>query len=129
MTVAYVDSSALTKLVLDEPDSLAMRRWYVESDHVLCSRIGILETRRAVARGQPDPDHLDVILRSVEIVEFDADIAWQAAVVGPLSLRTLDAIHLASAVALLPEVDSFVTYDDRLAIAAHAVGLPAVRPA
>ena len=47
MTVAYVDASALTKLVLEEPDSVAMRRWYIESDHVLCSRIGIVETRAA----------------------------------------------------------------------------------
>jgi predicted nucleic acid-binding protein len=129
MTVAYVDSSALTKLVLDEPDSLAMRRWYVESERVLCSRIGIVETRRAVARGQPDPAHLDVILSSLEVVELDAGIARQAAMIAPLSLRTLDAIHVASAVLLWPEVDSFVTYDDRLAGAARAVGLPVVRPA
>jgi hypothetical protein len=49
--------------------------------------------------------------------------------IAPLSLRTLDAIHVASAVLLWPEVDSFVTYDDRLAGAARAVGLPVVRPA
>ena len=129
MTVAYVDSSALTKLILDESESLAMRRWYVENERVLCSRIGIVETRRAVARGQPDPAHVDVILRSVEIVEFDTDIGRQAATVGPLSLRTMDAIHVASALTLGPEVDSFVTYDDRLAAAARLAGLPVVQPA
>lgn len=128
MTVAYVDSSALTKLILDEYDSPAMRRWYVESDRVFCSRIGVVETRRAVARGQPDPAHLDVILRSVEVVEFDVEIARQAAMVAPKSLRTLDAIHVASAAALAPEIDAFVTYDDRLASAALAVGLTVVRP-
>lgn len=129
MTVAYVDSSALTKLILDEPDSLAMRRWYMESDRVLCSRIGIVETHRAVARGQPDPAHLDVILRSLEVVELDTEIARRAAMVAPQSLRTRDAIHIASAAALAAELDAFVTYDDRLASAARNVGLPVVRPA
>ena len=129
MTAAYVDSSALTKLVLDEAESLAMRRWYVECDRVLCSRIGVVETRRAVARGQHDPEHLDVIMRSVELMEFDTEIARLAVTAGPPSLRSLDAIHLASAVALGSEMDAFVTYDDRLADAARAVGLPVVRPA
>ncbi len=129
MRTAYVDASALAKLVLDEPGSEAMRRWYVESERVLCSRIGLIETRRAVGRYPHDPTHLDVVLRSVEIVELDAEIARDAASLGPVSLKTLDAIHLASAVRLGAEVQSFVTYDDRLAGAARAVGLPVVRPA
>ncbi len=129
MTVAYVDASALTKLVLEEPGSAGMRRWYVENDHVLCSRIGIVETRRAVGRHVHDDDHLEVILRSVEVVEFDADIARQAAAMSPVSLRTLDAIHLASAVRIGAVVDAFVTYDDHLAVAARSAGLPVVRPA
>ncbi len=129
MTIAYVDSSALTKLVLDEPESAAMRRWYVEAEQVLCSRIGIIETRRAVARGRYEPGHLDVIMASLQIVELEPGIARQAASVGPATLRTLDAIHLATAVALRSEVGAFVTYDDRLAEAARAAGLPVVRPA
>jgi uncharacterized protein len=128
MTVAYVDASAITKLVLEEPDSIALQRWYVESAHVLCSRIGIVETRRAVGRHPHDDAHLEVIIRSVDVVEFDADIARQAATIGPISLRTLDAIHLASALRLGAAVDAFVTYDDRLAEAARSVGLPVVRP-
>lgn len=129
MTVAYVDASALTKLVLEEPDSVALRGWYVENEHVLCSRIGIVETRRAVRRHLHDPAHLDLILRSLGVVEFDADIAREAAAVEPISLKSLDAIHLASAVRLGAVVDAFVTYDDRLAAAARAAGLPVVRPA
>ena len=129
MTVAYVDASALTKLVLEEADSVAMRGWYVEHEHVLCSRVGIVETRRAVGRHPHDEAHLDVIIRSVDVVEFDIDIARQAATIAPLTLKTLDAIHLASAVRLGAVVDAFVTYDDRLATAARAAGLPVVRPA
>ena len=129
MSVSYVDASALTKLALDEPDSVAMRRWYVERDHIASSRIGLIETRRAVGRGPHDPEHLETIIGSVVAIELDARIADQAAVVGPPSLRTLDAIHLATAVSLGPEVDAFVTYDDRLAAAARSLGLPVVRPA
>ena len=51
------------------------------------------------------------------------------AAIGPPLLRTLDAIHLATALALVPDLDAFVTYDDRLAEAARALGLPVVRPA
>jgi predicted nucleic acid-binding protein len=52
-----------------------------------------------------------------------------AATLEPAALRTLDAIHLASAMALTDELDAFVTYDDRLADAARSAGLPVVRPA
>lgn len=129
MTVAYVDASALTKLVLDEPDSGAMRRWYVEHERVVCSRIGIVETRRAAGRSEHDPAHLDLVLSSLEVIELDAGIARRAASIGPAALRTLDAIHLATAMILEAELDALVTYDDRLADAARAIGLPVVRPA
>jgi predicted nucleic acid-binding protein len=129
LTVAYVDASALTKLALDEPGSDAMRRWYLEATRVICSRIGIAETRRAVTRREHDPAHLETVLGSVEVIDFDAAIAGHAGTIGPAALRTLDAIHLASAMAVMGELDAFVTYDDRQADAARAVGLPVVRPA
>lgn len=56
-------------------------------------------------------------------------IARSANSIGPLLLKALDAIHLATAQALGPELDAFVTYDDRLAEAARTLGLPVVRPA
>jgi predicted nucleic acid-binding protein len=129
MTMAYVDASALTKLSLDEPESAAMRRWYVEAERMFSSRVGVVETRRAVERVAHDADHLDAVLSSVEIVEFDAEVASRAARVGPPALRTLDAIHLASATALAGDLDAFVTYDLRLADAARAAGLPVISPA
>jgi len=126
--VAYVDASAIVKLVLDEPDSAAMHRWYAESDRVVTSRIGILETERVARRATHDPTHLAFIVRAFEVFEFDEDIARRAALIDPASLRTLDAIHLATSLAL-ERVDGFVTYDDRLAAAARDLGLPVVRPA
>lgn len=129
MTVAYVDASALVKLVIDEPDGMAMRHWFFEHERIASSRVGIVETHRAVRRKVNDPAHVDAIVRSVEIVEVDPAIGDRAAAVGPPALRTLDAIHLATALALGTDLDAFVTYDDRLAEAARALGLPVVRPA
>lgn len=129
MAVAYLDTSAIAKLVLDEPGSWAMRRWFVEAERVTSSRIGVIETRRAANREVHDQAHLDDVIHSLEVIELDGAIAGAAQTIGPPSLRTLDAIHLASALALGPELDAFVTYDDRLADAARGVGLPVVRPA
>lgn len=128
-TLAYVDASALAKLVLDEPGAMAMRRWYIESERVVTSRIGIIETRRACSRQAFDADHLAIILKSVETAELDARIADAAGLLGPTTLRTLDAIHVATALQFVPDLDAFVTYDDRLADAARSLGLPVLRPA
>ena len=106
-----------------------MFRWYTEHPRVVTSRVGIVETYRAARRGQHDPSQLESIVRTVEVLELDQATARSAASVGPTQLRTLDAIHLVTALNLMPELDAFVTYDDRLAEAARAVGLPVVRPA
>lgn len=128
-SLAYVDASALIKLVVVDVESAQMLRWYVESERVVTSRVGIVETRRAAARHPHDRDELQLLLTSVEVIEFDERLAERAASVGPIFLRALDAIHLATALAFGSELEAFVTYDDRLAEAARAAGLPVVRPA
>ncbi len=127
-TVAYLDASAIVKLVLEEPESLILLRWYHESERIVTSRIGVIETRRAVRRREHDPAHLAAVIDRLEIFEMDLDVERRASVVAPTSLRTLDAIHIATALAI-PGIDAFVTYDDRQAVAARLVGLPVVRPA
>lgn len=128
--IAYVDSSALAKLLIVEADLPALTRWYVEVDRAVTSRVGIVETRRAVARrgGVLDTAAVDKALATIEIVELDRQIAERAASIGPVPLRTLDAIHVATALQV-GWIDAFVTYDDRLADAARAAGLRVVRPA
>jgi predicted nucleic acid-binding protein len=128
MTTAYVDASALVKLIVDDNDSVALRRFLDVFDEPVTSRIGTLETRRALARVSVDPTTMDRLLDPIAPVEFDSAIAATAAVLGPTSLRTLDAIDLATALALY-QVDAFVTYDRRLADAARAVGLTVASPA
>jgi len=129
MTLAYLDASALVKLIVDEPESVALNRWYVEAERLATSRVGIVETRRASARRDCDPAHREWILSDVEVVELDKRIAASAAAIEPALVRTLDAIHIATAMALVPDLDAFVTYDERMADAARAMGLPVVRPA
>jgi uncharacterized protein len=126
--VAYVDASALVKLIVDEPGSTAMHRWFIEAERLLASRVGAIETRRAASRVPHDARRVDAVLDPVELIELDQPIAARAASVGPVGLKTLDAIHLATALEIGP-IDAFVTYDDRLAEAARLVGLPVVRPA
>jgi predicted nucleic acid-binding protein len=125
---AYADSSALVKLAVAEPESEAVLRWFTEAEIVVTSRIGLIETRRSVARVPHDAEHLLRALAEVAVMEVDIRVAEAAARVRPPGLRTLDAIHLASAIEMGPALNAFVTYDDRLAFAARSLGLPVVRP-
>lgn len=127
--LAYVDATALVKLVVEEPESQELLRWYVEAERIVTSRIGVVETLRAAARRPHDPQHRDRVVEDLDIIELDASIGRSAGAMRPPILRTLDAIHLATALQLVPQLDAFVTYDDRLAEAARALGLPVVRPA
>jgi len=127
--VAYVDASALVKLVHAEPFSAPFYRWWLEAEGIVTSRIGTIEMARAVQRRPHDAEALGLVLRRLTVLELDEAIARVAAAIEPPGIRTLDAIHLATGLSLLPELDAFVTYDDRLADAARAVGLPVVRPA
>jgi len=126
--LAYVDASALVKLVIAEADSLELLHWYVETERVITSRIGLIETERAVAGRDHDAERLHAVLDQIEVFELDDDIGRRAGSLVPASLRTLDAIHVATALTI-GSVDAFVTYDDRQAETARAVGLPVVRPA
>ena len=127
--IAYADASALVKLVLNETESPAVFHWFTQAPRFATSRMGVIEVHRATARRPHDPAHRDRVVDEVEVIEVNEAIARVAAMLQPQVLRTLDAIHLATALALVPDLDAFVTYDDRLADAARVLGLPVVRPA
>jgi predicted nucleic acid-binding protein len=128
-SLAYLDASAIVKLVLVEPESVEMARWYIDNDRVSTSLVGIIETRRAVARRPHDSVHLERVVSGIEVIAVTARIGERAAAIAPLMVRTLDAIHLATAISIGTSMTSFVTYDDRLAAAARDLGLPVVSPA
>ena len=129
MTTAYVDASALVKLIV-ERTGCPGRSGGFSKPLTSRSRVASGSWKRCVplARAPVDAASSARILKPIAPVEFDAAIAATAAVLAPSSLRTLDAIHLATALALY-HVDAFVTYDRRLAEAARAVGLTVASPA
>ena len=128
MTTAYADASAIVKLILAEEGTTAMEHLVNEFDEVITSRVGVIEVRRAAARRAGTSSMADEVLSRLGVVELDKAIAATAGVVEPASIRTLDAIHLATALALY-HVDVVVTYDVRLAEAARAAGLTVASPA
>jgi uncharacterized protein len=135
VAVFYADSSALVKLVWEEPESSALRV-YLDGADLVSSELVLTEIPRAVQRAVArDPElPLDLLLeRAGELVDALALrpldrplLAGAGALVEP-SLRALDAIHVASAVDLDP-IDAFVTYDERQAAAARLAGLRTQAP-
>ena len=118
------------KLILEERESRVLREYLVVRSPPITSRVATVEVTRAIARvTTPSADALAELWRRTEFVELDAEIAQSAGGIGPPALRSLDAIHLASALALAEELEAFVTYDARLADAARALGLTVVAPA
>lgn len=134
MIGCYLDASAVVKLATAEPESDALRGWLLERSPLVTSRVSTVEVARAIAR-KPESRAaraqaaVHEAFTSVSVLELDAAIASRAADVGPPTLRALDAIHLASALAIGDEVTEFVTYDARLADAARAAGLHVIAPA
>ena len=126
----YVDSSALVKLVLREPESDALRDYLMAMPDPATSRIAVVEVHRAMGRyvGGPELAAIAAVWDRTVFIELDASVAESAGGIGPPALRSLDAIHLASALALSDDLESFVTYDARLADAARLAGLTVMAP-
>ncbi|TFV63371.1 PIN domain-containing protein [Geodermatophilus sp. DF01-2] len=126
-----LDSSALVKLVVEEPESAALEAWLSGRAplSVTASDLVRVEVIRAVARvdsaGVP---RARTLLAGVDLVPVSRVLLESAADLGPPSLRSLDAVHLATALSLGPILEAFVVYDERLARAATEVGLPVVAP-
>jgi predicted nucleic acid-binding protein len=131
VTVAYLDTSAITKLVAVEPETTALERYAATADGLVTSWLGATETARAARRAGHRRliQQVEAVLESFVLVDLTRPILARAATLQPVSLRTLDALHLATALELdLPDLE-FVTYDGRLADAAARAKLCVRRPA
>ena len=127
-----LDSSALVKLVLTERESDALESWLSARPELtlVASDLVRVEVVRAVARLEPDAvPTARALLAGLHLVPVTTDLLDLAAGTGPPSLRSLDAVHLATAVVLGPELEALVVYDDRLAEAGARMALPVVQPA
>ena len=128
--LAYIDSSALVKLVVAEPETPALEAELAERTGLLTSALAALECRRAVRRvsGRRRLGNVDEMLAAVVLVDITPGLLETAAQLDPPLLRSLDAIHVATALAADDPNLDVITYDDRLAEAATANGLRVVRP-
>ena len=126
MKRAYFDASALVKLSHAEPCSQALID-YLDTDTIDASTsiIADVEVRRALRRVGVAGDQA---VRGFYLVALDDDIRAEAARLGSPFVRALDAIHLATALAIADNQLEFITYDDRQAEAARAAGLKVVQP-
>jgi predicted nucleic acid-binding protein len=126
--VAYLDASAFIKLILDEPESQALDvaidpfRWTSSALLEVEVTLGVRRRHRAAV------DAVRALLGAVRMIEIDADIRRAAAGLDDPGLRSLDAIHLATALSLGDRCGAFFAYDERLIAAARAHGLTVTVP-
>jgi uncharacterized protein len=126
----YVDISALVKLVVEEPESGALRSWLSSASDVVSCDLARTELIRAVRRVAPGRVvRAREVLDSILLMTVPTDVFEAAALIEPTVVRPLDAVHLAAALALGDDLESLVTYDERMRDAARAVGLAVHAPA
>jgi uncharacterized protein len=129
--VIYLDSSALVKLAVTERESGALRDWLAAHADTprISSDLVRVEVTRAVMRSQPQ-----ALLQAQQVVSrvnkllIGPELLNTAASLQPPTLRSLDAVHLASAMFLRSRLTAFVGYDDRLNAAVRSAGLPLAAP-
>jgi uncharacterized protein len=127
----YLDSAAVVKLVHAEDETAALRSWLDERAEAawISSVLTEIESFRALCRYAPDAAaRLPAVLDQIELIDLDSSIRILAQTVRPVTVRSLDAIHLGTALHVRHVLTSFVTYDKRLLDAALAAGLTADAP-
>lgn len=129
--VIYLDSSALLKLLYEERESAALEGWISAraGTPVVSSDLAKVEVLRACRRIDADAlPEARALLAEVNLIPLSRDVVDEAAEVGDDVLRSLDAIHLASAMSIRSDLSAFIAYDRRLAEAAAAASLELLRP-
>ena len=127
-SLVYLDTSALVKLVNEESESSALRRYLVDHPRRATCVISRIELLRAARRQGGAVVKAEKLLRTIAMLRMDERVIEDAARIDPPTLRSLDAIHLAAAAALSGELRAVVAYDRRLLAAASAIGLPVAHP-
>ena len=130
----YLDTSALTKLLIAEPETPQLRSWLGarvdEGESAATSTLGRVELMRTVARhgktGQAE--RARYLLDGLDVLPLTEGLMTLAESIGPPTLRSLDAIHLAAAALFRQELTAFVTYDHRLLTGCREIGLMTASP-
>lgn len=130
MAAVYLDSSALVKLVVREPQSAALRRFLRRFPRRISCGLARTEVPRAVRHlGSRVENRAQRLLRRVDLIRLDDALLDAAAGLDPRILRSLDAIHLAAAQLVSADLDAIVTYDRRMTEAAKSLGFVVEAPA
>lgn len=132
MSVLYLDASAIVKMIIREPESDALRgeldRWTELASSVV-SRVEVPRAVRRIMAGHDWPEEeAGAALDGIAYLDIDLALAREAARLDPMELRSLDAIHIASAISLGADLGAISTYDVRLAEAARHRGIEVVSP-
>lgn len=117
------------KLAVEEPESEALRGALEGQGPYLTSVVGEIEMIRVCRRGNVPAEQIEELRDGLVVVALDGQVQELAAEARPPTLRTLDAIQLATALSLRPELQVLVTYDLRLTEAAENAGLTVMMPA
>jgi predicted nucleic acid-binding protein len=128
-TIAYVDSSALVKLVVPEPESAALRAELSRWNRHVSSALARVEVVRACARVDRRAVALaEQVVGALDLVAVDEGLLAEAARLAPPELRALDSIHIASALLFSGALGVAIAYDVRMLGAMTAAGLPTLSP-
>ena len=129
MAATYLDSSAIVKLVIAEPESSALRKFLRRRRPLVASALARTEVTRAVlGEGEPGIARARVVLARLDLLRVNERVLEAAGALLPADLRSLDAIHLATARQLGSDLGHVVTYDDRMHDAARLLGLTTAAP-
>lgn len=116
--------------MVEEPESAGLHAFLTEHSHQVTSAIAEVEVLRAVRRVAPRyTDRAAEVVAQVSVIEVGEAIRARAGLLEPAGVRSLDAVHLATAIEVGDALDAVLTYDERMAEAARSLGLATVAPA
>lgn len=129
MNATYLDSSAIVKLVVLEPETDSLLAYLRKRPVRVSSALAKVEVLRALLAVGSEAQHRgEAALDAIELIAITDSVLDAAARLLPAALRSLDAIHLATAARLDADLETLVTYDKRMLEVASKMGLQAVAP-
>jgi uncharacterized protein len=129
MAATYLDSSAIVKLAVREPESDALRRYLRRRRTLISSALARTEVLRALLPGgEPALAAGRRVLSQIDLIRVNDQVLRRAGTLSPLPLRSLDAIHLTTAERLGTDLQEIISYDERMTTAAQEKGYKVATP-
>ncbi|MGH8995421.1 MAG: type II toxin-antitoxin system VapC family toxin [Acidimicrobiales bacterium] len=125
----YLDSSAIVKLAVREPESDALRRYLRRRSSLISSALARTEVLRALLpSGEQALAAGRRVLSQIDLVRVNDQVLGRAGTLSPMELRSLDAIHLTTAERIATDLREIISYDERLTAAARQRGYKVASP-